>query len=368
MIAGFYATAKVAARRALLALVLGAVALPTTADAASRLCRQLEDQLSNLPRGGSAGSAARYDSAIARQKEQMQRVRQQARRAGCGMAILRSSVAMCAELNAAAARMEKNLVSLQGKRSGMGGGDTRRERARINAALAVNGCRDTRDDERVEEARATIDGRGTLRIGALKGTFRTMCVRTCDGYFFPISYSVSSAAFTRDEMACRAACPGTQVELYHHRVPGEESNAMVSASTGLAYTELPTAFAYKSGDASVAPACGCQPSTAGVGGERGFQIIGGDYGGQRPEDEATTAAIPQPTDRPDPAEDPETLMTREGGLDAAGLERIARAPKRRAEAETDSDTEREIRVVGPTFLPDPEEAIDLRVQDQPRAR
>lgn len=351
-------------RRALLALSLCVVIVPSGADAASRVCRQLESQLASLPRGGGSGSAARYDTAITRQKEQMQRVRQQSRRAGCGMAILRSSVSACAELNATAARMEKNLLDLQRKRARIGGGDTRRERARINAALTVNGCRgsDRGNGETEVRTRTTIDGRGTLRIGALKGTFRTLCVRTCDGYFFPISYSVSSAAFERDEMACRAACPGTRVELYHHRVPGEESDQMISASTGLPYSELPAAFAYKSGSADTAPACGCQPASAS--GERGFQTIGGDYSAQTGADDTATAAIPRPSDRPDPLEDPETLMTREGGLDAAGLERIARKPEPRAAPD---DGERHVRVVGPTFLPDPEEAIDLRAPDQPRA-
>lgn len=352
-------------RRVLLALALGMALVPSGADAASRVCRQLESQLAGLPRGGS-GAAARYDAAIARQKEQMQRVRQQSRRAGCGMAVLRSSVSACAELNATAARMEKNLVALQGKRARMAGGDTRRERARINAVLATNGCRGGDRGNGATEARTrtTIEGRGTLRVGALKGRFRTLCVRTCDGYFFPISYSVSSAAFERDEMACRAACPGTRVELYHHRVPGEESDRMVSASTGLPYSELPTAFAYKSGAADPAPACGCQPVSAGSG--SGFQTIAGDYGAPAGRDgDTVTGAIPRPSERPDPMEDPETLMTRNGGLDAAGLGRIARTPPRRR---VPDDGERHVRVVGPRFLPDPEEAIDLRAPDQPRAR
>ena len=33
--------------------------------------------------------------------------------------------------------------------------------------------------------------------GAPSGTFRTVCVRTCDGYYFPISYSTSASRFRR---------------------------------------------------------------------------------------------------------------------------------------------------------------------------
>jgi len=341
-----------------------AVTLPAAAQGSTRLCQQLEAELAGLSRGGGSSSqATRYDAAIARQQEQMQKARQQARQAGCGMAILRSAVPFCGELNATMARMEKNLVELQGKRAGIGGGDVRRDRARVQAALDVNGCRAPQrslpepvgTDGRTQ---VVIDGRNGLRIGGLSGSFRTLCVRTCDGYYFPMSYSVSSGAFERDQMACRAACPDTQVELYHHRVPGEESEDMVSASTGMSYRELPNAFAYRKPGGSEQPGCGCQATASG---ERGFQVIGGDYGAQSaPTDDeaAVTAAIPQPSTRPDPGEDPETLSSREGGLHAEALKRIATPPRPTPAAQPDG--ERQVRVVGPTFLPDPEEAIDLR--------
>ena len=46
------------------------------------------------------------------------------------------------------------------------------------------------------------------------GTFRTICVRTCDGFYYPISAATSSARFAEDEKACRASCPATEVQLY----------------------------------------------------------------------------------------------------------------------------------------------------------
>ncbi len=102
-------------------------------------------------------------------------------------------------------------------------------------------------------------------------------------------------------------------------------------------------------------------------------MIGGDYGRGRAADaappaEALVPTIPQPAARPDPAEDPETLASREGGLDADALERIATPPRRDTSAPPAADDgERTVRVVGPQFLPDPEEAIDLQVRDPARA-
>ena len=75
--------------------------------------------------------------------------------------------------------------------------------------------------------------------------YRTVCVRTCDGYFFPISFSTSQDRFRDDEATCQRMCPASEVQLYSHRNPGEDMRQAVSANGGKLYTELPTAFKYK---------------------------------------------------------------------------------------------------------------------------
>ena len=52
------------------------------------------------------------------------------------------------------------------------------------------------------------------------GTFRTVCVRTCDGYYFPISYATTSEQFPADARTCTAMCPGADVRLYSYANPG----------------------------------------------------------------------------------------------------------------------------------------------------
>ena len=358
------------ARRALAAAAF--LLLPTVgAEADTRLCRQLEAQLAALPagnKGSPSGLAKRYDAAIQRQQEQIRKARGQADQAGCGRAIFGGSLGACGSLNATLQRMESNLDELQRQRARLGGGDSRRERARVLAALDARGCRAPRRDA-PPVAEAAAEPRSSLYTAAprnLSGTFRTMCVRTCDGYYFPVSWSVSQGAFERDQNVCQAMCPGTEVELHYHRVNGEESEDMVSVATGLPYRQMSNAFRYRQPNASLPKSCGCEASAMT---ERGFTIIGGDHGDavvvQQKEDAgATTAALPQPTARPDPAEDPETLASRDGGLDAETLKRMATPARRPPPA----DGERAVRVVGPTFLPDPEAAIDLQAQDQPRAR
>jgi hypothetical protein len=79
-------------------------------------------------------------------------------------------------------------------------------------------------------------------------------VRTCDGYYFPISYSTVPGKFVEDEALCRRLCPATEVALYSHRNPGEDIARAVSIS-GRPYAELPTAFSYRK---LFNPTCSCR--------------------------------------------------------------------------------------------------------------
>src|SRR5215467_7410334 len=37
-------------------------------------------------------------------------------------------------------------------------------------------------------------------------TYRTLCVRLCDGFYFPISFAVPASSLERDAERCRASC------------------------------------------------------------------------------------------------------------------------------------------------------------------
>jgi hypothetical protein len=79
-------------------------------------------------------------------------------------------------------------------------------------------------------------------------------VRTCDGYYFPISYSTVPSKFPEDEQICHRQCPAAEVALYSHRNPGEDVSRAVSTS-GRLYTDLPTAFSYRK---QLNSACNCR--------------------------------------------------------------------------------------------------------------
>nr|WP_284739494.1 DUF2865 domain-containing protein [Rhizobium sp. CG5] len=176
--------------------------------------------------------------------------------------------------------MEANKQTLVEKRKAIGtsNADSNPARQRILAAIDANGCNALPEPapEPVEAEAAAPELRGLIRqpdsdrnaFDALAdqlgqdypshgGNLRTLCVRTCDGSFFPISANATPLNFRRDAQVCQQMCPGTETELYYHSILTEESADMVSASTGQPYRSLPTAFSYLSRPTGDRPACGC---------------------------------------------------------------------------------------------------------------
>jgi hypothetical protein len=75
------------------------------------------------------------------------------------------------------------------------------------------------------------------------GTYRTYCVRLCDGYYWPVSFSTTSARFESDAEICSNRC-GSPARLFVHRMPGGGPGTMVSLE-GLPYASLKTAFQFR---------------------------------------------------------------------------------------------------------------------------
>ncbi|ESY75034.1 hypothetical protein X743_04415 [Mesorhizobium sp. LNHC252B00] len=263
----------------LLGLLLSATWEVAEPQAASRICRQLENDLAAASRGGGGGPALirKYESAIARQREQISKARSQASRAGCVFSLFGRNVDQCAGLNATIHRMNANLDALQSKRERLADGGSRRDRGRILASLDANGCRDdtvaprraplqeanreggstnlfdqlfggnsqqldTSDtldqlDDPGEErsVRRVLNRPGIPDFPSVGGEFHTSCVRTCDGYFFPMSNSASAGDFERDQKNCESSCPGTEMQVFYSRGMDDDSASMTSSVTGRPY-------------------------------------------------------------------------------------------------------------------------------------
>jgi hypothetical protein len=100
------------------------------------------------------------------------------------------------------------------------------------------------------------DAETVLGPGAdIKGQerYRTVCVRLCDGAYFPISFATTPDRFESDEHQCQSRC-NTDARLFVYRNPGQSPAEMVDRF-GNSYGDLATAFIFKS---SYNAACTCK--------------------------------------------------------------------------------------------------------------
>lgn len=86
------------------------------------------------------------------------------------------------------------------------------------------------------------------------GRYRTMCVRMCDGYYFPISNATSSRHFKSDAQRCELSCSSPAKLFYHSSYGGSPAN-MVDMQ-GRPYSTLENAFLYRE---KYIASCKCKP-------------------------------------------------------------------------------------------------------------
>jgi hypothetical protein len=247
--------------------------------AANPMCTRLEAQLAMIDRGGAdparADQIRRYEGAAARQQQELDRLTAQAQRMGCDssgfFSLFNGRSAQCGPVNNQIQQMRANLdqitANLEQLRGGAGNHERDSQRRSVLLALAQNNCGP-------QYANAARNSGGFLEnlfgggndtqviappppsVAAPSGTYRTVCVRSCDGYYFPISFATVPSRFADDERTCKNQCPASPAELYTYRNPGEDMHQAVSLS-GQSYTALPTAFAYRK---TFNPSCSCKPA------------------------------------------------------------------------------------------------------------
>ncbi len=99
----------------------------------------------------------------------------------------------------------------------------------------------------------TADQEPPRASGRTVSGYRTVCVRMCDGFFFPISFGTSEGSFSRDQSTCSNACPGAR--LYHYKAGSENPEDMVDAS-GQAYSKHKNANLFRT---QFVESCKCKP-------------------------------------------------------------------------------------------------------------
>src|ERR1700676_2631298 len=171
------------------------------------MCGRLEAQLASIDRGGGDPAKEeqirRYQDAASKQQAELDRVTSQAKRMGCDssgfFSLFSGQSAQCGPVNNQIQQMRANLeqitTSLERLRGGFGA-DRENQRRSVLLALAQNNCG--------PQYANAVRGPGNFLdnlfatnnnpampgadLGPQSGTYRTVCVRTCDGAYFPISF------------------------------------------------------------------------------------------------------------------------------------------------------------------------------------
>jgi len=223
-------------------------------------CMQLQQEFAAAQGGGGANreELGRIDQQIAQADRVFQGTQAAMEDARCfdsffifGRGLVRSP--KCLNMNARVEDARRQLTQLQQQRQVLlGGGGNRRRQAELQDALARSGCGGQvrparrgffdffggRDEEEEELPQMPI-----YRSIDPNGRYRSVCVRLCDGFFYPIHYSTYGSLLGQDAQQCQASC-AAPAELYVYRNPGQEIEQAVSL-TGSAYMDLPVALRYR---------------------------------------------------------------------------------------------------------------------------
>ena len=322
-------------------LLIAAVAVQGLAGRAhAQSCVSLQAELNTLQSRGGGGGGDRYERAFREQGNVIARTEARARDAGCfgGGGFLffrRDQQAACGVLLPKLRQMQVNLARLDRLRRRAGNNRDNARIRQLQRALSRGECADEPADRYEAAAPPNADFGESY---SSSGTYRTLCVRTCDGYYFPISFSTTREQFGADAQTCSAMCPAADSQLFYYPNPNGGPSDMVSL-TGTNYTSLTTAFQYRT---SLSPSCSCRPAG-------GYSPIPANpTASDEPRIRADTGPL-LPRPRPEPGEDPETLANRLGDL-RPGRPAVASMPGAITTAGG-----RSVRVVGDAYWGAPKE-------------
>ena len=281
-------------------------------------CDRLQAQyLGALQQVGGAGMSGRQMLQISQLSQQLAQAQLDARRYNCSGGFLFFGPRpgpQCPSIMAQVNRLSRQLGQLRGNDFYFFGTSPEAEVARLRDALANNGC----------------------AVPVAGGT-RTLCVRLCDGYYFPIEFDAASSRFDTDAAACQSMyAQDGQAELFLQANNDDVANA--TSLSGQRYADQPYAFLYRQ---NYAPACAAQLHA-------GMSALAARYFALLPPRRKIAAAarkpVPSPQIRRPYLEDPETLAN------AAG--RFTVKPVRPAAIALADAPAKHVRMVGPAYYAD----------------
>jgi len=233
--------------------------------AGNNVCFQLEQRLVTEGQRGNQGRDAlpRIESDMRQLERDVRGAQTQLDRSDCYETWLFSRTLRrtrsCVDMASRAEDLRRRLSDLDIQRQQILGQEQRSIQDEIIRELARNNCGSTYQQEarrrggsnnpfasfwQDEDSDPGVRPPAT-QFGALPyATYRTLCVRLCDGYYFPVSFATLPNHFPRDSEVCQSKC-AAPAELYYHQNPGGAVEQMLSVRDQKAYTSLKNAFRHR---------------------------------------------------------------------------------------------------------------------------
>ena len=263
-------------------IALGAALLAgsSATHAQSPVCSQIRTELSQLGASGGGGGATRESMRMRTELSRVQIAIQQNDCNRSGFLGFNAPPPVCGPLKAQASQYTAQIRQIEG-----GSGTSGQRRAQLVAALERYGCLGSQQQAQPQQRGGvlyaapnepglmerlfgqSVDGRGDQRLDeGLSSEIDTpprerlggrmaVCVRTCDGYYFPVNFEGIGA---RDEYAsvCQSLCPAAETQVFFMPLGAEIDRA--ATRDGTPYMSLPAAKKYQQ---SRDPACFCKQPT-----------------------------------------------------------------------------------------------------------
>ncbi len=237
------------------------------------ICLQLEQRLVQDSQRSSQSRDAlpRLEAEIRQVDQSLRAAKHELERRNCYEYFLFSKTLRrtraCVGLSKQAEQAERRISELETRRQQIMGSSERSYRDDIVRELARNNCganyvQEARRQDRGifssiwqdEEGGSYSNNWAPYGAPLSSTTYRTVCVRLCDGYYFPVSFSTLPSHFEQDENACQSKC-AAPVELYYYQNPGATVDQSVALRSQEPYTTLKTAFRYRK---ELVPGCSCK--------------------------------------------------------------------------------------------------------------
>jgi hypothetical protein len=216
-------------------------------------CRRLRGELARLEETAGEGGAA----ALSRAFDEIARLDVRADALGCD-GISPGSMAgrarpECRQVARRRAALEAGAARLGGRMAQDDPTEERRQdlRAAIDAACLTTDDPLVRGSDLGDDLLLEPGWNDDHLPGSREAGGRLVCVRACDGYFFPLD---AQPAHGDADGLCQALCPGAATSAF--RLPRGPTDLLQAVSSGgQAYRDLPNAFRYQR---RVDPTCACK--------------------------------------------------------------------------------------------------------------